>query len=160
MSNEHTMLSEEQTSPTGTSESRLHELLTQYDLKKAEKNELERQLDQIDEELDPLEGEIINIMVALEFQRISHNGTLYYLAVPGRPSIVPEKRGEFIELLRKWNEDGIIQTDYINSNTLYGWYNNLPQEKKEYLSTSGSLKISEDIQLRSPKDYKRKRAKR
>jgi len=141
-----------------TPESSLHSLLTQYDEVNDKKNHHERELDLIDQVRKAISISIIQLMVELEFQSISHNGIKYYLSVPARPSIIPEKRPSFIAWLKGNGEDGIIQPDYINSNTLWGWYNQREDEVKEELQ--GMLKVSEDILLKSPKDYHRTRKKK
>jgi len=143
-----------------TQDSELNVLFASYVILQKGKDALEEQLDKVDEKLNPLKQKIIDLMVALDFQSIVHDGIKYHLSVPARPSIVPEKRSQFMVLLAEWGETGIVQTDYVNSNTLYGWYGQLPEDKKELLTTSGYLKVSEDIILKSPKAYSRKRAKR
>ena len=136
----------------------LSDLLNQYAVMRAAKDEAERALDEIDEKLAPIKKAVIDAMIAAEFQRVSHNGRLYYLSVPGRPSIVPEKRPDFIQWLRENGEDGIITPDYINANTLWGWWNRLDEDVKPVVEPM--LKISEEIELKSPADNGRKRKKR
>lgn len=139
-------------------EPRLHDLFGQYAKLKAIKDGLEAELDRIDESITPIKNQIITLMVELEYQSVNHDGVKYHLSVPGRPSIIAEKRPDFIAWLKGNGEDGIIQTDYINSNTLYSWYNQREDKFKEELQ--GMLKVSEDILLKSPKDYKRTRKKK
>jgi len=143
-----------------TQDSELNMLFGEYVSWQKQKDVLEEQLDKTDEELNLRKQQIVDLMVALDFQSIVHDGIKYHLSVPARPSIIPEKRSQFMVLLAEWGETGIVQTDYVNSNTLYGWYGQLPDDKKELLTTSGYLKVSEDIILKSPKAYSRKRAKR
>lgn len=138
----------------------LHGLFEKYSVLKEEKNRLEAELDRVDEQIAPVKDQIVESMVAFNYQKISHNGTLFYLSVPARPSIIPEKRAEFIAWLKEHGEDGIVQTDYINHNTLWSWYTNRADPEKEELSGLGVLRISEEILLNSPKDYQRKRKKR
>ena len=139
-------------------ESTLNQLFSQYAILRADKDRLDMELDAVDKALTPVKDQIIALMVELEYQSINHDGVKYYLSVPGRPSIIPDKRADFIAWLKYYNEDGIIQPDYINSNTLWGWYNQREDEIKEELQ--GMLKVSEDILLKSPKDYKRTRKKK
>jgi len=140
--------------------SRLHRFFEIYATIREAKNLKEQELDIIDADLTNLKEQIIPIMVELEYQSVNFSGIKYWLSVSGRPSIVPETRADFIGWLKDNNEDGLIQTDYVNPNTLWGWKNNLPEALKEELVSLGYLKVNEDIQLKSPKDYKRKRKKR
>lgn len=136
----------------------LNQLFSQYAELRLEKDRLDILLDQIDKDITPVKDQIIALMVELEYQSINHDGVKYHLSVPGRPSIIPDKRADFISWLRGNGEDGIIQPEYINSNTLWGWYNQREDEVKEELQ--GMLKVSEEILLKSPKDYKRSRKKK
>lgn len=140
-------------------DSTLNELFDTWTVLKAEKNDLEQKLDQVDEKLNPLEAQIIELMTALNYQKIQHNDVLHWLSVVARPLVKPDKRAQFIhEYLEPNHEDGIVQRDYINSNTLWGWYNQQPDEVKEILTQY--LEAPEKIYLNSPKDYVRKRKKR
>jgi len=141
-----------------TPESTLNQLFAQYAIIRADKDRLDMELDAVDKALTPIKDQIIALMVELEYQSINHDGVKYYLSVPGRPSIIPDKRQAFISWLKGNGEDGIIQPDYINSNTLWGWYNQREDEIKEELQ--GMLKVSEEILLKSPRDFKRSRKKK
>jgi len=141
-------------------ESTLNQLFSQYAVLSTDKDQKEMELDAIDEAITALNAQIIPLMVELEYQSINHDGINYYLSVPERPSINPETRGDFIGWLLANNEYGIVQTDYVNSNTLWSWRNNLGEDKKEALATLGYLKVSEDIKLRRSKGYKRTRKKK
>ena len=141
-----------------SAESNLNQLFSQYATLRADKDRIDMQLDAIDKAITPVKDQIIALMVELEYQSINHDGVKYHLSVPARPSVIPEKRADFIAWLKGNGEDGIIQPDYINSNTLWGWYNQREDEIKEELQ--GMLKVSEEILLKSPKDYRRTRKKK
>jgi hypothetical protein len=145
--------------PEPATDSRLNELFAKYAKAKAEHDRLEMALDKINEEIEPVKEEIIQLMSELEYQSVSHSGVKYWLSVQGRPAIMGDKRDAFIDWLREHNEDGIVQRDYINSNTLWGWYNQRSDEEKEDLATK-YLRVSETINLNSPNDYKRTRKRR
>lgn len=136
----------------------LHASLEHYIAKKAQKDNLEKRLDEVDAELEPLKQQVIDSMTKLEYNKVGHNGVTYSIVVVSRPAIVPEKRGEFIKKLKEKTEDGIVQTDYINANTLWGWFNRVSDEDREFYGDC--LLVNETIQLKSPRDYKRKRDKR
>jgi len=138
----------------------LNQLFSQYAILSTDKDQKEMELDAIDAAITDLNAQIIPLMVELEFQSIDYNGEKYYLAVPERPSIIPETRDDFMVWLEANGEYGIVQTTYVNSNTLWSWRNNLDEVKKEALAALGYLKISEDIQLRRSKGYKRTRKKK
>jgi len=141
-----------------TPESQLNQLFSQYAVLRADKDRLDMELDAVDSALTPIKNQIIALMVELEYQSINHDGVKYHLSVPGRPSVIPEKRADFIAWLKDCGESGIIQTDYINSNTLWSWYNQREDGIKEELQEM--LKVSEDILLKSTKDYRRTRKKK
>jgi len=141
-----------------STDSALSALFSQYALLRRKKDDLDMQLDKVDKDLAPIKEQIISLMTELEYQSINHDGVKYYLSIPARPSIIPEKRADFIAWLKGNGEEGIIQTDYVNSNTLWSWYNQREDNIKEELSYM--LKVSEEVQLKSPKDYKRSRKKK
>jgi len=144
--------------PANSAEHNLNDLFSQYAILRDEKTRLDMELDRIDEEMKPIAEQIKALMVELEYQSINHDGIKYWLSVSGRPSIIPETRSEFMETLEEEGESGIRQTDYVNSNTMWGWWNNLSENLKEVFRPF--IKISEEITLNSPRDYKRKRKKK
>ena len=154
------LTTEETSTPEGgaTPESNLKSILNQYLEINEKRSRLERELDLIAQTRKAISETIVSLMVELEYQSVNYNGIKYWLSVPGRVSINPERRTDFIAWLEGNGEDGIIQRDYINVNTLWGWYNQRENETKEELQ--GMLKVSEDILLNSPRDYVRKRKKK
>ena len=148
------------TGPANSAEHNLNDLFAQYAILCTDKDRKEMELDAIDAAITPIEEQIKALMIELEYHSIDHDGEKYTLAVIERPSIIALTRGEFMGWLEANGEYGIVQTDYVNSNTLWGWRNNLDEVKKEELSALGYLKTNEQIQLRRSKGYKRSRKKK
>ena len=117
---------------------------------RAIKDKLEDQIKELNPEIQRINDQLVELMVAENCPRFSLDGQTFYTAVQAIPKIVDELA--FFEWLRKHNEEGIIK-ETIHSQTLRGWWKEVGSKYEEDLKGS-MLEVFEQVQVRIRADSK------
>lgn len=130
-------------------EERIFSIADKYKELRSKKDELQFQLKELNSEIESVERELIDEMVAQEVPSFRRNGSLFTVVTKEYPSAVLERKAELYD---KMKEQGFEHLFTINTNTLSATVKELKANNEdvmpEWLDGLIQVKEMQSIQLR------------